>query len=270
MNNENYHAFFGMTKEPYRSDLTHEEILETEGLLAVKKRFDYALRLGGVAVITGEIGSGKSTALRYAMSTLHPSAYLSLYVTATTGSVLELYRQITDALCLNFSSNSKVFMMRAIKKEIAQLVEDKKVKPVLVVDEASLLRLEVFHELHTLCQFHEDSKPYLTLILSGQASLVDKLMYRHSESLASRVITRTHLDSLNLEGMVQYIRHHAKIAGLSNSPFDDNAVVAIHQGAGGLLRKANHLARGALIAAAAAKSRTVGVDHVQLASTEIF
>jgi Tfp pilus assembly pilus retraction ATPase PilT len=63
MNNENYHVFFGMTKEPYRSDLTPDEILETEGLVAVKNRFDYALRLGGVVVITGEIGSGKSTSL---------------------------------------------------------------------------------------------------------------------------------------------------------------------------------------------------------------
>lgn len=270
MNNENYHAFFGMTKEPYHSDLLPDDILETEGLLAVKKRFDYALRLGGVAVITGEVGSGKSTALRYAISTLHPSAYLPLYVTATTGSVLELYRQIVDALCLNYSSNSKAFMTRTVKKQIVQLVEDKKIKPVLVVDEASLLRLEVFQELHTLCQFHEDSKPYLTLILSGQASLVDKMMYRNSESLASRVITRTHLESLDLHGMTEYLRHHARIAGLANSPFDETAVLAIHQGSGGLLRKANHLARGAMIAAAAAKSQTVGVDHVQLASTEIF
>lgn len=270
MNHENYLAFFGMTREPYRSDLQPEEILETDGLVAVKKRFDYALRLGGVSVVTGEIGSGKSTALRYAMSTLHPSANLALYVTATTGSVLELYRQIADALCLNFSSNSKVAMIRAIKKQIVQLVEDKKIKPVLVVDEASLLRLEVFQELHTLCQFHEDSTPYLSLILAGQASLVDKLLYQNSASLSSRVIARTHLESLDLHGMDEYLRHHAKIAGLANSPFDENAVLAIHQGAGGLLRKANHLARGALIAATAAKSKTVNVDHVQLASTEIF
>jgi len=265
-----YRTFFGLTKEPYRSDITPEEIMETQGLVAVKKRFDYALRLGGLAVITGEIGSGKSTALRYAMSTLHPSAHLSLYVTATTGSVLELYRQIVADLGLRLFSNSRAVMTQAVKKEVIQLVEDKRIKPVLVVDEASLLRLEVFHELHTLCQFHNDSKPYLTLILSGQASLVDKLMYRTSESLASRVIARTHLESLDLEGMNQYLRHHAQIAGLANSPFDENAVTAIHQGSGGLLRKANHLARGALIAAADAKSKTVSADHVQLASTELF
>ena len=52
--------------------------------------------------------------------------------------------------------------------------------------------------------------------------------------------------------------------------FDDTAITAIHQGAGGLFRKANHLARGALIAAAHGQSRKVCADHVRLAATEIF
>ena len=52
--------------------------------------------------------------------------------------------------------------------------------------------------------------------------------------------------------------------------FDENAVTAIHQGSGGLLRKANHLARGALIVAAKQKSLTVGAEHVRLAATELI
>jgi hypothetical protein len=52
--------------------------------------------------------------------------------------------------------------------------------------------------------------------------------------------------------------------------FDENAVTAIHQGSGGLLRKANHLARGALIVAAKQKALTVGAEHVRLAATELI
>ena len=59
---------------------------------------------------------------------------------------------------------------------------------VLVVDEASLLRIEVLAELHTLCQFEQDSKPWLPLIMAGQRNLVDKLMYRTSMPLASRIV----------------------------------------------------------------------------------
>jgi len=93
--NNNYRSFFGFTKEPFATDLKIKEILETDELKAVTKRLDYTIRLGGAALVTGEIGSGKSTALRYSAEKLHPSEYETFYVTATSGSILELYRQIT-------------------------------------------------------------------------------------------------------------------------------------------------------------------------------
>jgi len=267
---DNYRAFFGFTKEPYTNALGINDILKTEELIGVQNRFDYALRIGGVALLTGEIGSGKSTALRYAAEQLHPSAYKSFYVTATTGSPLELYRQISAEMGIAQSSNSKALMIRLIKKEVEELVCSKKINVVLSIDEASLLRLEVFVELHTIAQFDKDSKPYLPIILAGQANLIDKLAYRSSAPLASRVIAKSHLQGLNRDGMQQYLIHHLKVAGLKTNLFDDTAVSAIQQGSGGLLRKANHLARGALIAAAKLKTTTVTAEHVRLASTELF
>jgi len=268
--NEHYRSFFGFTREPFAADLAQNEILETEAVAEVKTRFDYVVRLGAVGVVTGEIGSGKSTALRFASGNLHPSEYQVFYVTASSASILELYRQILEALSVGKTSNSRAVLTALIRKEIAELVEEKKLRVALIIDEASLLRLEVFAELHTICQFHKDSKHYLPLILAGQANLVDKLMYRASAPLASRVVARSHLEGLNRKGMHQYIEHHLKLTGIKNNLFEDSALTAIHQGSGGLLRKANHLARGALIAAAASKSTQVAAEHVRLAATEIF
>lgn len=268
--NDNYRAFFGFTKEPFTNALRLDEILKTEELIGVKNRFDYALRIGGIAVVTGEIGAGKSTALRYASEQLHPSAHKSFYVTATTGSPLELYRQVGAEMGIAQSSNSKALMIRLIKNEVQELVCGKKVNVVLAIDEASLLRLEVFVELHTIAQFDKDSKPYLPIVLAGQANLIDKLSYRTSAPLASRVIAKSHLQGLGRETMQQYLRHHLKVAGVSTNLFDDTAVSAIHQGSGGLLRKANHLARGALIAAAKLNTTSVSAEHVRLASTELL
>lgn len=268
--NEHYRAFFGLDKEPFAPDLELSEILITDELRAVQGRFDYAVRLGAIALVTGEIGSGKSTAIRYAEGALHPSEYKTFYVTASSGSILELYRQITAQMGINKASNSKAVMTRLIGKEIRELVIDKKMKVVLIIDEASLLRLEVFSELHTITQFDKDSKPYLPIIVAGQSNLIDKLMYRSSAPFASRIVARSHLEGLNREGMQQYLEHHLKIAGVKTSLFDDSAVTAIHQGSGGLLRKANHLARGALIAASGNQSMVVAAEHVRLASTEIF
>ena len=164
---------------------------------------------------------------------------------------------------------SKAIMLRRIRDELHELYS-KKLKTVLVIDEASLLRLEVFAELHTLTQFEKDSKPYLPVVLAGQANLVDSLMYRSSMPLASRIVARSHLEGVSRSLMHEYLRHHLDICGVAQDIFDEAAVTAIHQGSGGLFRKANHLARGAIIVAAKNKSLTVTADHVRMAATEIF
>lgn len=265
-----YRTLFGLTKEPFSGELGLSEILETPDLLAVKERFDYAIRLGAMALVTGEIGSGKSTALRYASGKLHPSEFRTLYVTASSGSILEIYRQILAELGINISSSSRAFMIRLIKHEIQEFVQAKKLNVVLIIDEASLMRLEVFSELHTIAQFEKDSKAWLPIILAGQNNLIDKLTYRASMPLASRIVARSHLEGVSRDDMDHYIKHHLAIAGVKQNPFQDAAITAIHQGSGGLFRKANHLARGALVAAAREKSNTVSPEHVRLASTEIF
>jgi len=266
----NYRTFFGFKKEPFNAGIRVAEILKTPELINVKDRFDYILRLGAIGLITGEVGSGKTTALRYALSQLHPSEYRPFYITASSGSIMEFYRQLVDALGIHLSSNSKVVMMRMIKKEITDLVQEKKMKIVLIVDEASLMRLEVFAELHTLCQFEKDASPWLPMILAGQSSLADKLMYRSSQPLASRIVAKSHLEGVDLSGMEAYLTHHLSIAGVDRMLFSPNAITSIHQGAGGLFRKANHLARGALIAAAHDQSTSVHAEHVRIAFTEIF
>jgi type II secretory pathway predicted ATPase ExeA len=268
--NETYRTLFALSREPFSSQLGLSDILQTAELLNVKERFDYAVRLGAMALVTGEIGSGKSTALRYAAGQLHPSEYRILSITASSGSILELYRQLLSELGIEQSTSSRATMTRLIKSEIQQLVQGKKIKVVLIIDEASLLRLEVFGELHTLCQFDHDSKAYLPIILAGQNNVIDKLMYRTSMPLASRVVAKSYLEGVNRQQMEQYLTHHLAIAGVKTNPFEEAAVTAIHQGSGGLFRKANHLARGALIAAAKEKSTTVSAEHVRLAATEIF
>jgi len=77
---QSYRSFFGFAREPFSSELKVQEILKTEAVLAVADRVDYAIRLGSMILITGEVGSGKSTALRFAMSRLHPSEYRLLWV----------------------------------------------------------------------------------------------------------------------------------------------------------------------------------------------
>ncbi len=265
-----YRTFFEFTREPFSADITHKQILVTPSIAGVQERIHYAVRLGAVALITGEIGSGKSTALRYVTGMFHSSEYKILFVTASAGSILELYRQILSELGIDVGSSSRAVMIRRIKHEILEFTRGKKMKVILIIDEASLFQLGVFAELHTLTQFESDSKPFLPLVLAGQANLIDSLQYRNSMPLASRVVGKCHLQGVDKQGMEDYLMHHLAIAGVQHNIFESAAITAIHQGAGGLFRKANHLARGAIVVASKTKTAMVTADHVRLAATEIF
>jgi general secretion pathway protein A len=93
-----YRQFFALQKEPFGSDIVRKDIMLTKPLVATQERIQYALRLGAVVLVTGEIGSGKSTTLRYVLGGLHPSEFKVISVTATSGSIMEIYRQILGEL----------------------------------------------------------------------------------------------------------------------------------------------------------------------------
>ena len=264
-----YRSLFGFQREPFSIELNPEEVFSTPALSDFTERFDYVLRLGAIGLLTGEVGAGKSTALRFASSRLHPSQYHPLWIIACAGSILETYRQLAAALGVESRSSSRAVLTRVIRHAIGALV-NKKIQPLLIIDEASLLRLDVFAELHTLCQFDGDSKPHLPVILAGQNNLVDLLQYRSSLPLASRIVARSHLQGIDLEQMQLYLAHHLTLAGVKAQLFSPPAITAIQQASAGLLRRANHLARGALIAAANEKCQQVSAEHVRLAATELL
>jgi general secretion pathway protein A len=84
------------------------------------------------------------------------------------------------------------------------------------------------------------------------------------------VLGRNHLEAIRKEVMEEYVMHHLQLAGLTNQIFSPEALFAIHQGSGGLLRKANHLCKTAMLVAAFDQTSTVSAEHVRMASTEIF
>lgn len=265
----NYMNFFGFTSEPFPQDIALKHIFPRPGLQGLQERFFYAVNLPAVSVVTGDVGSGKSTSLRYVCSKLHPSEYRVVQVIANSGGYLEMLRQIADSLLVACSSTSVTRLSRLIR-DLVQELAGRKQRPVFVIDEAHLMRIEALARLHTLFEFEFDSRPVVALVLAGQKNLIDKLHYHTSSPLASRVVGISVLDSLCREDMQAYLKHQTEVAGIRENLYADGAILAIHQGSGGLLRKANTLARGALIAAASEKCNLVSAEHVRRAATEII
>lgn len=261
------HAW-GLSREPFLQDVPLDQLYPLPGLKAFQDRFAYALELRLVTVITGEAGSGKSTTLRAATASLHPSKYRLLPLIATSGTILELLRQMCLELGLP-SSSSPAKLFKILRDTLAD-IQHKNQTLVLLIDEAHLLRLDVFAHLHTLVQSEFDSQPLLPVVLSGQLGLIDRLLYHTSRPFSSRIMGRTHMEALQLKDMQGYLTHHLQIAGAKKPLLADDALLAIHQRSGGLLRTAGNLTRAALLAAAQEKCPTVSAEHVRLASSEIL
>ncbi len=265
-----YKAYFGFKKDPFTSEVPIKELLKLPAMVGAKERIDYCLDVGGVTVITGEVGSGKSTAIRWALAHYHPSEIKIVSVVANSGSLVDLYKLISWGLDLNPGTTSKARLSQDAKATIREIVATKKQKVLIVIDEANLMRPDVFFEIHTLTQFDHDSKNFVSLVLCGQATLLDKLTYRASMPLASRVIARAHSAALSKPQLDEYITHHLTIAGIKKGLFDSSAVMGIHQGSGGILRKSNALARGGLIAAAIEQKEQVTAEHIRIAASELI
>jgi len=264
-----YGAFFGFKSDPFSSEIGAKNLLKLPSMVSVKERFDYVMN-GGIFVVTGEVGSGKSTSLRWSQSQYHPSQYLFLNLTATGGSLIEFYRQLCWDLDIEMKTGSRASVLKIFKSTIREITATKKQKIIVVVDEAHLLRMEIFAELHTITQFDNDSKNLFSLILAGQPNLLEKMSYRSSAPLASRVVARTHLSHLNQDQLRVYLEHHLAVCGVKKQLFSDQAITAIYQGAGGILRKSNLLAKGGLIAASMEKESVVSAEHIRIASTELL
>lgn len=260
---------FGLKGDPFPQNVPVKDLFPLPALAPLEKRVFFAIEQKAISVITGDVGSGKSTSLRYIASKCHSSEYELISIVGGNFSTMELYRQILLNLGIDYMSYQIAPMISKIREILLEFAS-RKVIPLLIIDEAHLLKRSVFTQLHTLAQFEFDSKPIMPIILCGQDILLDHLMAITVRPLASRILGRNHLESIKKEVMADYLNHHINLAGSSRKLFSEEAIFAIHQGSGGLLRKANSLAKMALMACVLEEAQTVASDHVRMATTEVF
>jgi len=266
---DNLRHFFGLKKDPFPQNIPVRDLYPLPALNPLMQRVSFALQQKAISVVTGDVGSGKSTSLRYVASKLDSSEYELIPIVGGEYGLMELYRQILLNFGIEFYSYQVSFMIRKIRELITEIAS-RKVTPVLIIDEAHLFKRNVFTQLHTLAQFEFDSKPLMPMILSGQEILMDHLMTPASRPLASRVLGVNKLEALKKEVMTEYLEHHLQIAGLKKSIFSDDAIFAIHQCTGGILRRANSVAKTAMLAASMEDEQQVTAEHVRIAVTELI
>jgi len=262
-----YRKHFGLTRHPFAKELAPEELFVAATGHELEVRLGHLFELRGIGLVTGEVGSGKTTLCRKVVSSLHTGLYHVLYVPLSTGNAMDMYKSIAWELGLP-TERSRAALYRVIRAEVTRLCLEAKVRPVLVVDEAQHLRPDVLEELRLLTNYEMDSLNRLCLLLVGQAELRRRIAMAVHAALNQRIVVRYHLEGLTRDELPLYLAHLLRLAGTELPLFDASAIEALFQATNGLPRKVNLLAHHALMAAALAKAKAATAEHLQAALAE--
>src|SRR5881397_1234591 len=249
-------AFFGFKKTPFTDSPDAKQLFASQAWNQVKARLQFLVDHHGTGLLTGEVGAGKSTAARTFTAGLNPNLYKILYLHWTSGSALDLLRQIALELDLE-PAHYRGDLARQISEAIVHLNRNKKQHPILICDEAQQLRHPALEQLPLLLNFDMDSSRYLTLLLVGQPLLRRTLSLQIHEALRQRIGVQYHLEGLTREELDAYLAQQLKAAGVTQPLFDDTARQGLYQATKGIPRKVNKLAMTALRLAAERKAQRV-------------
>jgi general secretion pathway protein A len=263
-----YLKHFAMLGFPFGNDIAPEEMYASGGTVELATRLGHLTEMSGIGLVSGDCGSGKSSACRGWAARLHTGLYKVFYVPLSTGNPMDLYKSIAWEMGLPTERN-RAALYRQIKNEVTRLGTEARTRPVLILDEAHGLRSDVLEEMRLLTNYAMDSQNRLCLLFCGQTELRRRLGMAVHEALNQRVVVRYHLPPLNRDEAGAYLTHLLRRVGTEMALFEPPAVEAVFQASKGLPRKINLLAHHSLIAAAIAKARTVTADHVAAALTEV-
>ncbi|PHR83249.1 MAG: general secretion pathway protein GspA [Colwellia sp.] len=204
---------------------------------------------GGFVLLTGEVGTGKTTVSRCLMADLPENTQLAFILNPTLSSQ-ELLATLCDQLKIRYRKTGatlKVLTDKISEKLLKNYAND--IHTVLIIDEAQHLEPQVLEQLRLLTNLETNTKKLLQVILIGQPELQQLLKRRDLRQLAQRITARYHLLPLDKNELALYIKHRLSVADCHRTLFNKSALVAIHKLSQGIPRLINLICHSALMEA---------------------
>jgi len=241
-----YKQFYGLRDIPFSLAPDPKYLFRTDSLLEVFANLQYGIENGkGIVVVTGEVGTGKTTILRSMLQSLDRSV-LAAYIFNPILSTSEFFDLLAGEFRMR-SQQSKAAMLRLLGN-VLMARHSQGLRTVLVVDEAHLLPRHLLEEIRLLLNFETNREKLLQVILCGQPELHDLLSQPELRQLKQRVSLKCSIKSLTQHETAEYIRWRLRIAGCANENlFEPEALALVHRVSGGIPRIINNICDNALL-----------------------
>jgi type II secretory pathway predicted ATPase ExeA len=264
-----YKRYFGFTEKPFSKTPDPRFLFLSRGHEEALARLEFVVEERDIAVLSGEIGCGKTTLSRALMDRLGPR-FRFCYIINPRLNALEFLRTIARIFDIEQPATTKDALIDQIQTAIYGLNQHD-ICPVLVIDEAQMITdAEVFDEIRLLTNFQLDDRNLMAVVIMGQPELRPMLTSSRFEPLRQRISLHYHLKPLQLDEIMEYLDFRLEAAGGSPGLFTPDAVQRIHELSGGVPRKINSLATNALLVAYGCDAALIDSDIINEIKDELM
>lgn len=251
-----YESWFGLREKAFRKTPDPRYLYLNDAYDEALEQLLYAVDEMELALLTGEVGSGKTLLTRALVDRVQDRREVGMILNPRLSP-----RQFLLTVASELGIEKPRFQTAALLDQIhARLLElDEQGRPaLLIVDEAHLIPGKAtFEEIRLLTNFQLDDRNLVAIVLVGQPELLSRLRHRTYRALTQRIGAHFQLRPLGAADTRDYLAHRVAVAGGSRPVFTDDAVARLHAASGGLPRVLNNLATQALLEAMARGARDV-------------
>ncbi len=266
-----YKKHFGLAETPFSIAPDPRYLFMSEGHREALAHLVYGVKSdGGFVLLTGEVGTGKTTVCRCLLAQLSEDTEVAFIINPKVTAV-ELLATICDELEIqvDHEHGSIKTLVDAINHYLLNANRDG-TRVLLIIDEAQNLTPEVLEQVRLLTNLETDRRKLLQIILLGQPELNELLERPELRQLSQRITARYHIEPLNRIETRAYIKHRLRIAGHDDNPFPDALLTTIHRLSRGIPRLINVICDRCLLGAYADDKKKVSSSILNRAAKEVL
>jgi general secretion pathway protein A len=266
-----YNAYFGFKEPPFSIAPDPRYLYMTDQHREALAHLVFGLNSeGGCILLTGEVGTGKTTVCRCLLEQIPEQSNIALVFNPKI-TAMELLETICDELHIEYPEvdNSVKTYIDRINAFLLQANAAGQ-KTVLIIDEAQNMDSTVLEQLRLLTNLETNQRKLLQIIILGQPELLEILSRENMRQLAQRITARFHLNPLSRNELKAYLSHRLAVAGSNIQLFDEKTIKRLYQLSSGVPRIINIICDRALLGAYVENQPRVDIQTLNNAAVEVF